>query len=619
MDWRDFHDFTDHRLDQHGGHSDDPDRPRGMDPERRPEPFKSYPEASESVSLTWDVDRWISGERDRGLTLNELSRILLVGAGAKRYRSPRLKGRYFRTYASAGALHPNEVYVAGADVDGLEAGLFHLDPKGRRLIRLGQGDPRGILATAADDDALGSMGALIVISGIPWRTGWKYGPRGYRHLWWDAGMIISNLLVLAGAGEHPVKITCMFDDGAVNELIGVDGRNEMALAIVGIGAGSKETGSYSSFGLAPGPLGPDPYEFREISEVHAATSSGNSAKSAVSTRFPESPGSPIERTIWKRGSTREFDEEGTISAEQLFEIMRYADQPLPGDWGDPTIELLLLAHSVDGHQPGAYRWHGSGLESLRFDPGSRDAGHFLSLKQDLGAEGVATIFPMSDLEAVAEVLGPRGYRAAQLEGAIRSGLIYLASYGLGFGATGLTFYDEEVSKYFGVQTVPMLEVAVGRPRASTPMRDPSEELQNLDLADATIENDVPKGWRGRVKGYSCEVNNATLVVRSASKRAGWCNVGQTVRAQPFTGDKIAFSAEVSTSLEDGSWAGLYVSVNGKEQAIAFDNMQDRPIEGDTEPSLYSIELPLDKAAESISFGMILVGKGEATVRAFQIR
>jgi hypothetical protein len=45
-------------------------------------------------------------------------------------------------------------------------------------------------------------------------------------------------------------------------------------------------------------------------------------------------------------------------------------------------------------------------------------------------------------------LGARGYRAAQLEAGIVGGKVYLGTYAHRFGATGLTFYDDEVERFF---------------------------------------------------------------------------------------------------------------------------------------------------------------------------
>jgi len=105
---------------------------------------------------------------------NELARLLRLGGGVVRSRGD----YHFRTYSSAGALYPNELYVSRPD------GLFHFNPGELSVRRL---RPEGVLG-----EALG-------LTGIQWRTGWKYGERGYRHLYWDAGTMLTNLLVVAQA------------------------------------------------------------------------------------------------------------------------------------------------------------------------------------------------------------------------------------------------------------------------------------------------------------------------------------------------------------------------------------------------------------------------------------
>ena len=55
---------------------------------------------------------------------------------------------------------------------------------------------------------------------------------------------------------------------------------------------------------------------------------------------------------------------------------------------------------------------------------------------------------MADLGPILERFGNRGYRAAQLEAGIVGGKLYLASHSLGLGASGLTFYDDEVTEFF---------------------------------------------------------------------------------------------------------------------------------------------------------------------------
>src|SRR6266508_1220324 len=67
------------------------------------------------------------------------------------------------------------------------------DPALHALTRLRAGDHRGHLVRAAGSEAfIARAPVVLVLTGIPWRTGWKYTERGYRHLFWDAGMILAR-------------------------------------------------------------------------------------------------------------------------------------------------------------------------------------------------------------------------------------------------------------------------------------------------------------------------------------------------------------------------------------------------------------------------------------------
>ena len=53
-----------------------------------------------------------------------------------------------------------------------------------------------------------------------------------------------------------------------------------------------------------------------------------------------------------------------------------------------------------------------------------------------------------ELRRILERFGNRGYRAVQLEAGVLGGKLYLAAYAQQLGATGLTFYDDDVVKFF---------------------------------------------------------------------------------------------------------------------------------------------------------------------------
>jgi SagB-type dehydrogenase family enzyme len=164
---------------------------RPLDWSNQPSPYKEYP----GIELE--------------LLPPELDRLLRIGAGVVRRR----RGYEFRAYSSAGALYPIEVYVATAD------GLFHFHPRKLGLRRLRDEDVRA---------ALGGGEVVLALTGILWRTAWKYDARGYRHLFWDAGTMLANLLELAGEA----RVVTGFVDDEVNAVLGIDGVDEAALALL---------------------------------------------------------------------------------------------------------------------------------------------------------------------------------------------------------------------------------------------------------------------------------------------------------------------------------------------------------------------------------------------------
>ena len=73
----------------------------------------------------------------------------------------------------------------------------------------------------------------LIVTGIPWRTGWQYAERGFRHLYWDAGTMLAQTLALAG---EP-RLYTRFPDAQITRLVGADGMHEFPLAIVALNHG----------------------------------------------------------------------------------------------------------------------------------------------------------------------------------------------------------------------------------------------------------------------------------------------------------------------------------------------------------------------------------------------
>jgi len=102
---------------------------------------------------------------------------------------------------------------------------------------------------------------------------------------------------------------------------------------------------------------------------------------------------------------------------------------------------------------------------LRAGDFRRAAGH-LDLGQALAADAAVNLYWLVDLERLLDHFGNRGYRVAQLDAAIRGGQTYLAAFALGIGATGLTFFDDDVIEFFSPHAAGksvMFLMAIGRP------------------------------------------------------------------------------------------------------------------------------------------------------------
>lgn len=181
---------------------------------------------------------------------------------------------------------------------------------------------------------------------------------------------------------------------------------------------------------------------------------------------------PLEKTIIKRGSTRKFSLE-SITFEELSTILNKTTSGIDSDFisQDMISDIYIIVNAVDGLESGSYYYakEKNSLEQLR--KGSfRNASGNLGLDQDLPYDASVTVFLMINLDRVLKQFGNRGYRVAQLDAAITGGKMYLASYTLGLGATGLTFYDDIVTNFFSPHAEnkeTMFLIAIGRKEKST--------------------------------------------------------------------------------------------------------------------------------------------------------
>jgi SagB-type dehydrogenase family enzyme len=499
-----------HELTKHGdGHQTHDDRLvlfRRLDPSNRPAPFKHYvglptrplpedlpvPEEKATEILSGLPARAGGVVEDRAL-----ARLLFLAAGVIRVARPPEPAEpiYFRAAMSAGNLHPVELYVVCGELPGIPAGVYHFAPAEFGLTMLRRGDFRPALVGATGETSVASSPATLVLSGLPWRTGWKYGERGYRHLYWDAGAVLANLLVAADAGGVPVRVLAGFVDAEVSRLVGVDGTSEFPLALAVIGRGHEPAAAappVDRLDVEVAPLSPRPVTFPLVVDAQQAgalvssdgvvgwrQAAGGAAPTGSPVPLPASADTRyLDEVVLQRGSTRLMRRE-PVSRDVLEWGLAVAARPLPGDV-DASGALVghhVSVHAVDGVVPGAYRWRPGGLDVVRTGD-VRDHTEHLCLDQPLGGDAAFTVFHTTPLDDVVVRLGARGYRAVHLAAGVAAGRLALAAVALGYGASGITFFDNEVARFFSTRDSCLLATAVGVPayrnRAGGRPRAPAE-------------------------------------------------------------------------------------------------------------------------------------------------
>ena len=412
------------------------------------------------------------------LSIPLVASLLYYSAGITKRRQYPGGEILFRAAACTGALYHIELYLVCGDLPELPAGVYHFGPGDFALRCLRQGDYRQLLTQATGGEpAVAASPLTVICTGTFWRNAWKYRARTYRHCFWDTGTMLANLLSVSAAHAVPANVIMGFVDDTINGLLGLDTRREVALALVPLGhAPQAQPGpspALEPLQLATVPLSNKEVDYPSIRAMHAASSLSQGDEVATwrgrtpphdwpaptGELFPlrplsdgEAPTESIEQVILRRGSSRRFARV-PITFAQLSTLLLRATQGIPADFLEPPgamlNDLYLIVNAVDDLPSGTYvfRRDQQALELLRRGAFRRDAG-YLGLMQEIPADASVDVFFLTDLQAVLERFGNRGYRAAQLEAGLIGGKLYLAAYAQRLGASGLTFFDDDVTGFF---------------------------------------------------------------------------------------------------------------------------------------------------------------------------
>lgn len=454
--------------------------PHSLDWAHQPSPYKSYP-VREGVSLpdtphlpTVNLQTVYHADRPQASAapdLLALSQICLMAAGLTA-RSPHGSDYfYYRSAPSAGALYPNEIYLAALNDNALPAGIYHVGVHDRFLTRIrGNAGLSQLRATVPDLPA--DAAAVFLVSGIFFRSAWKYRQRAYRYVLLDAGHLAENLRLAVAAAGYPGRLHLDFDDRALDDLLGLDETREGTLCLVsmtGEGLANRPPGPpatvLSPSILAASRVSPAEIAYREIAVIHEAAKTVQATRQPVPAMvdvlgcsLPEGFG-PLPAAaeppdalgcadaVLRRRSKRNFVRK-PLALDQLTWLLDLLCRAGRDPIARASVAVGFLAGQVDGLTPGFYLLDAAKRQMGLVWPGqAMEAMATVCLDQAWLKNAAVHFIFMSRLDRLGDQWGARAYRYAMISAGRLGHAVYLGTSALALGSCGIgAFYDDEAHR-----------------------------------------------------------------------------------------------------------------------------------------------------------------------------
>jgi SagB-type dehydrogenase family enzyme len=488
---------------QHTSYQRDSMTPHYLDWENQPSVFKDYPGVT-PLSLPSDLslpEEKLSallrseqvGEKAEEIDAEALSLILRLAHTLTAQARSAGGDYYFRSVASAGALYPTELYVAAHSVRGLDEGLYHFAIHRHCLypIRTQDVSSHVVHFTQTQDNRVPHL--TFFLTAIFFRSAWKYRDRSYRYHLLDTGHLVENLVQALKILGRPAHLSYQFDDGRVNELLGLDETKEVCLAVVHVlGSDSMADAPVQEIVELPGEIrkasqvSAREVDYPAVREFHQASASLIPKAKPESemhhelgvvpeswTRAPApSPWPEVmsySEALFQRRSRRNFVKE-PLSEDQVGALLdSICAEGLAASVGGAgyhrSLAIGILAGDVEGMEPGFYL-----LDTKKASLGLVTSGDFIEnmahicLDQQWLTNAATHFLFLTNLKLMDRTWGARGYRYAMLTAGRMGQRLYMAATAMGMGCCGIgALYDGEAAERLGLNEASRLLylVAVG--------------------------------------------------------------------------------------------------------------------------------------------------------------
>lgn len=206
--------------------------------------YKAYPRFDQVVLPSpsrkkFDLQKALLGKESftefskKPIELSKFSDLLYYSAGVSSFIKK--DGSAKRTYPSAGARYPLEVYPFVFNVERIKSAVYHYHLKTHSLELL-LNKPFYRQTMRQFNQAWTRKSAFIlVISAMFDRTEGKYKDRGYRHILTECGHMAQNFYLMSTALNLGCCSIGGFIDDGLNELLDIDGIDESVVGVIAVG------------------------------------------------------------------------------------------------------------------------------------------------------------------------------------------------------------------------------------------------------------------------------------------------------------------------------------------------------------------------------------------------
>ena len=180
------------------------------------------------------------------ISADALGTLLGITFGVQAWAHPGEGRLALKTSPSGGARHSLEAYVWVRRVERIPAGLYHYRPGAHVLTRLDDRDrPEAVTAWLPAQPGYEDAAIVVVLSSELARVAWRYrSARAYRVVLIECGHLAQTFCLVATALGLGPFCTAALADTAIERDLGLDGRMQPAMYVVGAGR------------LVPGPWQP---------------------------------------------------------------------------------------------------------------------------------------------------------------------------------------------------------------------------------------------------------------------------------------------------------------------------------------------------------------------------